>query len=171
MNPIAARSSCAAISASSVTARSLRRIRVRSSIIPTASGRLAVRSPPAYGKALGLREIGDADADHRFAETLADLRQDFRVVEVGGGFDDRLGPARRIARLEDSRADENAIDPELHHQGRIGRSGEASGGEVHNGQASEFLRLAHELKRGADLFGVRHQLLIGGVLELAYLTH
>src|SRR3990172_1217349 len=105
MNPIPARSSCAAISASSVTARSLRRIRVRSSIMPTALGRLAVRSPPAYGKALGLRKIGDADADHRFAETFADLRQDFRVVEVGGGFDDGLGPAGRIARLEHSHTD------------------------------------------------------------------
>ena len=35
---------------------------------------------------------------------------------------------------EDSRADKDGLGAELHHESRIGRSGDAAGGEVGNGK-------------------------------------
>ena len=51
------------------------------------------RSPAAVGE--GGLERADLEAGHGRAEAAADLGQDGRVAEVGGGLDDGLGPQRR----------------------------------------------------------------------------
>src|SRR3954452_14748721 len=78
------------------------------------------RLPAALGVALV--DLVHGDAGHRRAETARHLRQYRRVLEVGGGLDDRLGPRRRIVALEDARADEHRLGAQLHGEGGVGRS-------------------------------------------------
>jgi hypothetical protein len=80
-----------------------------------------------------LRDLVDVDADHGLAEPAGDLGDDVGVVEEGRRLDDRLGPLRRVAGLEDARADEDALGAELHHHRGVGRGGDATGGEEHDG--------------------------------------
>ena len=81
-----------------------------------------------------LRHLLDVDADHRLAEAPRHLGQHIGVVVEGGGLDDRRGALRRIAGLEDSRADEHALGAELHHHRGVGRGGDAARGEQRDGQ-------------------------------------
>ncbi|GAB1400671.1 hypothetical protein MASR1M66_21260 [Aminivibrio sp.] len=86
---------------------------------------------------------------------------------MGHGLDDGPGPAGRVAALEDARTDEDAVHAELHHQGRVGRGGDAAGREIDHGQPAQFAQPAHQLQRRADLAGKGHQLLGGHVLRPA----
>src|SRR6185369_15079164 len=61
-------------------------------------------SPTAFGELLV--DLVHADAGHRGTETAADLGEDVRVAEVGGGLDDGLCSWRGVVALEDARADE-----------------------------------------------------------------
>ena len=67
-------------------------------------------------------------------------------------------PRGRVRRLEDARADEDALGAELHHQRGVGRRGEPAGGEVDDRQPARRGHLAHQLERRAQLLGGRRQL-------------
>src|SRR5512147_2928861 len=54
---------------------------------------------------LARRDGRDLPSHHRLAQVLTHLRQNARVLVVRGGLDDRRGSARRVAGLEDPRAD------------------------------------------------------------------
>ena len=95
---------------------------------------------------IGLSEIARDLGDHR------------GVLVVGGGFDDRLGPSGRVAALEDSGADEHSVAPELHHEGGIGRRGDATGGEVDDRELAGLGDLFDEVEGGPQVAGRRHQL-------------
>src|SRR3546814_19270037 len=58
------------------------------------------RLPAALGE--GGLEPGDLEAGHGRSETAGDLGDDARVLEVGGGLDDGLGPAGWVVGLEDA---------------------------------------------------------------------
>ena len=107
----------------------------------------------------------NADADHWLAQILADAGQDVGVAKVGRSLDDGLGPPRRVAALEDAGANKHAVDAKLHHQRRVGRGGQTTGGEVDHRQAAKFPRLLHQLIGRADLLGKGHQLFFGHGLE------
>src|SRR6266550_4572571 len=72
---------------------------------------------------LALGELADVEPAHRLADPLGDAGDHVRIVEVRGRLHDRLGPPGRILGLEDARADEVPVAPELHHQRRIRRRG------------------------------------------------
>ena len=55
--------------------------------------------------------------------------EDVWITEVCGRLDDRLRPRRRVVGLEDARPHEDGLGPELHHQRRVGRGGDAAGAE------------------------------------------
>src|SRR5215211_280112 len=85
---------------------------------------------PALLKQLALGgKPGDVVAPHRLAELHRGRRDALGIVEVGGGFDDGASAALGILRLEDSRADEVPLSPELHHQGVVGRRRDPAGEE------------------------------------------
>jgi len=65
--------------------------------------------------------------------------------------DDRLGALARIPRLEDPRADEDAVRAELHAERGVGGSCDPTGGEGHNRQAAVFGDPAHELDGSLDV--------------------
>src|SRR5919206_648214 len=79
--------------------------------------------PAAVRVALGLGEGVAVDADHGLAEVAGRVRDDLRVVVEGGGLHDGGGALGRVAGLEDSGADEDALGTELTHQGGVGRGG------------------------------------------------
>ena len=91
--------------------------------------------------------VVDVDADHRLAEAAGDLGDHVGVVVERGRLDDRGGALGRVARLEDARADEHALGAELHHHRRVGRGGDAAGGEQHDRQLAGRGDLGDQLVR------------------------
>src|SRR5690606_41673373 len=65
------------------------------------------------------RQIGDVDADHRFAQSTRHLGDDLRVVVERGRLDDRLRTGDRIAGLEDARAHEDAVSRSEEHTSEL----------------------------------------------------
>src|SRR5450631_1091154 len=85
--------------------------------------------PASGSEQLFLRDGGNLEPMHRLPQAGGDVGQHFRLVEVGGGGHDRLGHLQRLLRLEDARADEDTVDPELHHQGGVGWGRDPAGRE------------------------------------------
>src|SRR5215210_4067855 len=90
--------------------------------------------PPTGREPLSFREVAHLPTDHRLAQALARLGNRLRVPEVGRGLHYRRGPARRVAALEDAAPDEHPVRPELHHQRRVRRGGDPTGGEEYHRQ-------------------------------------
>src|SRR5713226_2228990 len=126
----------------------------------------ARRLPASGSEQLVLRDGGDLEPRHRLPETGGNLRQHLGLVEIRCGRHDRFGTLQGVLRLEDARADEQAVDTELHHQRRVRRRGDATRGEVHDRQAAETLTLGKQLDRRADLLGFAHQLGVAQTVKL-----
>ena len=67
----------------------------------------------------------------------------------------------RVAGLEDAGADEHALGAELHHHRRVGRGGDAAGGEQHDRQLAGSARPRDQLVRRLQLLGRDVQLVLG----------
>src|SRR6476619_8598431 len=91
------------------------------------------------------RERCGRQAAHRIAEAAGYSREDLCVVVVRRRFDDRLRTLAWIVRLEDPRADEDAVRAELHAERRIRRCRDSAGGEGDNWQSAVLRHPAHEL--------------------------
>ena len=94
------------------------------------------------------------EADHRLAEAGRDARDRRRVVVVGARRHHRARARRRVLALEDARADEDAVDAELHQHRDVGGGGEAAGGEGDDGEAAVGAHLLDELDGDAELLRV-----------------
>src|SRR5918997_3980958 len=115
---------------------------------------------PATGREpLSLREVAHLFADHRLSEALARLRDGLRVLEMGGGLHDRLGPGRRVVALEDAAPDEDPVGPELHHQRRVRRRGDATRREENHRQLPVLGDPAHQVVGRAEVLRLGHELL------------
>ena len=128
--------------------------------------------------AAGLHEVllfdgGGGEALHGAGDGFAGFGDDFGVVEVGGGDDDGAGAGDGFFALErvvldverggallheDAGADEDGLGAELHHEGGVGGSGDAAGGEVGHGQLAGFGDHANEFVGRLEI--------LGGVVEL-----
>ena len=86
-----------------------------------------------------------ADTNHGGAKAGADLHEDLGVVVVGGGTNDGLGTGLGVLGFEDSRADEDTVHTELHHEGGIGGGGNTTGGEVDDGELAVLGNVLDEL--------------------------
>jgi len=95
----------------------------------------SLRSPTPLCQAVRFGDVLDVDAHHGFAQSARHLGDDIRVIEEGRGLDDGGCALRRVAGLEDARAHEYALGAQLHHHGRVRRSGDAARGEQHDGEA------------------------------------
>src|SRR3954470_16694525 len=71
------------------------------------------------------------DADHRLTEAGRHAGQDVRVLVVRRRLDDRLRAPLGITRLEDPRADEDAVGAELHAERCVRGRGDPAGCEGH----------------------------------------
>src|SRR5215213_8663212 len=88
---------------------------------------------PATGsEPLRFGKVPHLPADHRLTETPARLGHGLRVLEVGRRLHDSPRPEGRIPALEDAAPYEHAAGAQLHHQGRVRRSGYAAGGEQYD---------------------------------------
>src|SRR6202171_4107912 len=126
--------------------------------------------PTARGEQLLLEDAADLQALHGRAQSLADLEDLLRLVEVGGGGDDRPGHLERLFGLENARANEIAVTAELHHQGRVSGRSDAAGGEVHHGQPPQPCGLGHQLVWSLEVPGTGVKLLFGHPVETADLA-
>src|SRR5918996_708758 len=130
-------------------------------VVTRARRHRARRRLPAAGlEELRWVELGGRDADHGLAEARGDARQDVGVAEVRRRLDDRLRAQRRIARLEDAGADEDAVGAELHAEGRVGGRRDAAGGERDDRQPAVLRHPAHELVRRTELLRLGIELVL-----------
>src|SRR5579875_1387106 len=115
---------------------------LRRGLAASGRGPETAASPAAGLEHLGLIHGGDSKAFHGAGAFFAALREDLRIVEVGGGADDGAGANLGFFRIgegvavvhEDAGADEDRLGAELADEGRIGGSGDAAGGEVGDGE-------------------------------------
>src|SRR5690554_1445558 len=90
-------------------------------------------------------------AYHWLTQVAADFSKNVRIIVMGGRLDNGCCTTSRIAGLEDARADKHTVHAQLHHQGGVCRSGDASGGEIHHRQTSKAARLHDQFIWSADL--------------------
>src|SRR5215212_502882 len=127
---------------------------------------------PSTGREpLSFRQVAHLPTDHRLAESLAHLGHRLRIPEVGRGLHYRRGPASRVAALEDAASDEHPVRPELHHQRRVRRGGETSGGEEHHRQLRVLGDPANEIVGRSQRFRLGHKLLGAQSTQASYPTH
>src|SRR5215207_166743 len=114
---------------------------------------------PATGREpLSFRKLSHLPADHRHAQTPARLGNGLRVLEVCRSLHDGPCPEGRVLALEYAAPYEHAVGPQLHHQGRIGRSGYATGREQHHRKAPVLGDPPHELERSPEVLRLSHHL-------------
>lgn len=116
-------------------------------------------SPPPLRQPLLLIHGPTINSHHRLSQVHAHLRQNLGIPEVRNRLHNRLGPLRRIPRLENPTPYKHAITPQLHHERRIRGRRHAPRREVDNRQPPQLRRLLQQLVRRADLLGQHAQLL------------
>merc|ERR1719411_2497902 len=92
------------------------------------------------------------------------------VVEVRHSLHYRSGTLGRFLRLEDSRANENAIHAELHHESCVRRCRNSSCSEIDHRKFSMFVDILDKMERGLHFFGVGIQLGLVHGSDLAYFS-
>src|SRR3989338_5730256 len=95
------------------------------------------------------RQFRDLLSRHCFAQTFARGGDLLCVIEMRDRIYYRAGALGGVAALEYSRAHEDAVDPQLHAEGSIGRRRDATGGEIDDRQSSELCDLEEERRRDA----------------------
>ena len=108
---------------------------------------------------------GGRDPDHRVAEPRGDVGEDLRVLEVRRRLDDRLRAPLGIARLEDARADEDAVRAELHAERGVRGRRDPAGRERDDRQPAVLGDPLDELVRGAELLRLGVELLVAQRLQ------
>src|SRR5438477_11050056 len=162
-------SSCSGLRTSTTSAPRRRSIAACSRTLPW-TARTPTRMPelPAAGfEQLFRAQRGGGETAHCVAEPARDAPEDLGVVEVRGRLDDRLRAVARIARLEDSGADEDAVGAKLHAERSVCGRRDPTRCERHDRQPPVLGDPAHELDRrlevlrlGIELVGIhRSQLL------------
>ena len=91
--------------------------------------------------------VVDLDAVHGLAESARGVQHLLGLLPVGGGVHDGPGARRGVVALEDARADEHGLGAEGHAQRRVGRRGDAAGGEVRHRQLPVLGHAAHQVDR------------------------
>jgi hypothetical protein len=69
--------------------------------------------PTTLGELLVFSKIIKVDTNHSLTQILRDLSEDLGIVVVGDSLDDGLSTLGRIARLEDTRTNEDTITAQL----------------------------------------------------------
>ncbi|WVY93997.1 hypothetical protein V8G54_033085 [Vigna mungo] len=77
----------------------------------------------------------------------------------------------RVTALEDAGADEDAIAAKLHHEGGIGRSGDATCCEVDDGKAAKLLGLHDKVVGRGDVLGEGENFVVVHVAENPNVAH
>src|ERR1700694_335040 len=70
--------------------------------------RLGAELPASSSEQLVLGDGRDLETVHRLPQSSGDFGQDLRLVVIGGGRDDCLGPLQGVLGLEDARPDEES---------------------------------------------------------------
>ncbi len=119
---------------------------------------------------LGFRQGINVDSHHSFTQVRADFCKNLRIVEVGHRLHNGVCALLWIVALEDAGADENAVQTQLHHHGRVCRSSDAARREVHHGQTTQVGCLFHDGVWRLNVLGIGEELILahdGYVANLA----
>ena len=109
-------------------------------------------------------------AYHSLAEVLRQLGKELGVLVVGYRLHYCGSPLGWVAALEYAAAHEDALCPQLHHEGGVGWCGYAAGGKIHYGQLAVLVYVAHELIGCLQLLGSLEEFVVGHAHEPAYLA-
>jgi hypothetical protein len=107
------------------------------------------------------RHGATVESHHGFTQILTDLGQDLGVIVMGNGLYNGLCSLGRIPRLEDTGTHKDAIAAQLHHQGCIGRRGDATSSKVDDRQSTQSSRFLDQIVWSLNIFGQNAQLLVG----------
>lgn len=121
----------------------------------------------AFGESVVSGEVITIDADHGCAEIFGDFGEQFGVVVVSGGEDDCFCAFCGVTGFEDAGADEDAVAAQLHHERSVGRSSDAAGGEIDDGQTFEFADFEREIDGDGMLFSEGIDFVIGECAEVS----
>jgi hypothetical protein len=110
--------------------------------------------------------MSTVDTHHGLTQVHADLHQHLRILVVRNRLNNRLGPLRRISRLEDTGAHKHAITSQLHHERRIRRRRNTTRRKVNNRQTPQLGRLLEKLEIDLQVLGIHAQFLLAHVLRL-----
>ena len=113
-------------------------------------------------------QIGDSN--HGLPEVPGHFQQTLGVVEMCDSLYARLGTFDWITTLEDSRADEDTVQAELHHESSIRWSRDATSGKVDHWEASKALDLLHQRHGSAHVLGIGENFDVVHCLEAPNLT-
>src|SRR5438067_7255730 len=152
--------SCSGLRTSTTSAPSRRSMAACSRTLPW-TARTPTRMPElpaARYEQLFRPQRGGREAAHRVAEPARHASEDLGVVVVRRRLDDRLRTLARIARLEDARADEDAVGAELHAERGVRGRCDPAGGEGDDGEPAVLRHPAHELDRRLQVLRLREQL-------------
>ena len=79
-----------------------------------------------------------------------------------------LARAAGIGRFEDAGTDEDGLGAKLHHQGRVGRSGNPAGGKIRYRKLAMFGHPFDQFQRRLQFLGLVHQLFLAQHGELLH---
>lgn len=114
--------------------------------------------PATTSKLVSSRHLRNINANNSLTQTLANLSEDLGVLEVGSSLNNSTSTLLGVTRLEDTRANEDTVAAQLHHQCRISGSSNTPSGEVNNGQTALLSTLTDKLVGGLKLTGISAQL-------------
>lgn len=124
-----------------------------------------VELPATGGKLFGFGEGGAVDADHGFAEVLADFGKFLGFFVEQHRFHNSAGALGGVAALEDSAADEDGFGAELHHESSVGGSGDATSREIGDGEFASAVDFLNEVEGGLVIFCEDEQFVFSRVLD------
>lgn len=114
--------------------------------------------PAPLGQLVCILHLRDVDANHGLTKALAHLSENLRVLVVGYSLYDGLGALLRVTGLENTRANEDTVTAQLHHESGISGSGHTAGSEVDNGKTAFLSTLADKLVGSFQLTGISTEL-------------
>src|ERR1700733_10090357 len=131
---------------------------------------LLTASPSARLQQILLVHLANVQALHCVAQFLRRLQHYFRILVMRGGLHDGAGAHCRIARFEDSRADEHGLCAQLHDERGVCRSRDAPRRKIRYGQLAMFRDPSYQLERRAEFFRFVHQFFFAEQSEPLHLT-
>src|ERR1700679_1305892 len=134
------------------------------------SSHLLTQSPSSRLQQILLVHLANVQALHRVAQFLRRLQHYFRILVMRRSLYDGAGAHCRIARFEDTRADEPGLCAHLHDEGGVCGWGDATRRKIRHWQLAVFRDPSYQLERRAEFFRFVHQFFFAEQSEPLHLT-
>src|SRR3989304_2220482 len=118
--------------------------------------RVYTKLPTTSRHFLTLSHLRNISSNHGLAEILAHLCKNGGVLIMCYRFYNGRGTPSRVARFENSGANEDTVHTQLHHQSRVSGSRNSARCKIHNRHSPMSLHLLYQFIRRAVVLGKSH---------------